>query len=85
MYTYIPWIHKFVMATLGCGISHKDTKYADKCSNRKTKTTQEQYSETTDKYFFQNTVKIAQKKFAIKYIHFTQGPYNKQEKLLHIL
>jgi hypothetical protein len=28
------------MATVGCGISHKDTKQTDKCSNNKTKTTQ---------------------------------------------
>jgi hypothetical protein len=28
------------MATIGCGISHKDTKYTDKCSNNKIKTTQ---------------------------------------------
>jgi hypothetical protein len=36
------------MATKGCGIRHKDTKYTDKCSNDKTKTTQ---NETRDKYF----------------------------------
>jgi hypothetical protein len=23
------------MATIGCGISHKDTKHTDKCSNNK--------------------------------------------------
>jgi hypothetical protein len=49
IHTYIPWIHKFVIA--GCGIRHKDTKHTDKCSNNKTKTTQKQYGETTDKYF----------------------------------
>jgi hypothetical protein len=31
---------------------HKDTKHTDKCRNNKTKTTQKQYDETTDKYFF---------------------------------
>jgi len=40
------------MATTGCGISHKDTKHTDKCRKNKTKTTQTQYDETTDKYFF---------------------------------
>jgi hypothetical protein len=30
------------MAPVGCGISHKDTKYTDKCSNNRTKTTQKQ-------------------------------------------
>jgi hypothetical protein len=42
MYTYsfIPWIPKFVMATIGCGIHHKDTKCTVKCSNNKTETTQ---------------------------------------------
>jgi len=24
IHTYIPWILKFVMATIGCGISHKN-------------------------------------------------------------
>jgi len=37
IYTYIPWIHKFVMVKMECGISHKDTKHTDKCSNDKTK------------------------------------------------
>jgi hypothetical protein len=40
------------MPTNGCGISHKDIKHTDKCSNNKTKTTQKQNDETTDKYFF---------------------------------
>jgi hypothetical protein len=40
------------MATTGCGISHKDTKHRDKCSNNKAKTAQKQYAETTDIYFF---------------------------------
>jgi hypothetical protein len=41
------------MTTIGCGISHKDTKHTDKCSNNKTKTTtQKQNYETTGKYFF---------------------------------
>jgi hypothetical protein len=26
------------MATIGCGISHKDTKHTDKCSSNATKT-----------------------------------------------
>jgi hypothetical protein len=39
------------MATIGCGISHKDTKHTDKCSNNKTKT-QTQKDETTDTAFF---------------------------------
>jgi hypothetical protein len=37
------------MATVGCGISHKNTKRTDKCSNNKTKTTQKQNDEITDK------------------------------------
>jgi hypothetical protein len=40
------------MATTGCGISHKDKKSIDKCSNNKTKTTQKQNDETTGKHFF---------------------------------
>jgi len=41
-HSFIPWIHKFVIATIGCGIIHKYTKHTDKCSNNKTKTTQKQ-------------------------------------------
>jgi hypothetical protein len=40
------------MATVGCGVIHKDTKHTDKCSNNKTKTAQKQNDETTHKYFF---------------------------------
>jgi hypothetical protein len=40
------------MATVGCGISHEDTKLTDKCSSTKTKTTQKQNDETADRYFF---------------------------------
>jgi hypothetical protein len=36
------------MATIGCGISHKDTKRTDKYSN-KTKTAQKQNDEITGK------------------------------------
>jgi hypothetical protein len=49
---YIPLICKFVIATVGCEISHKDTKYTNKCSNNKTKTSQKQNDETTDSYVF---------------------------------
>jgi hypothetical protein len=66
------------MATTGCGISRKDTKHTDKCSNNKTRRTQNENDEITDKYFFQNTLKITQKKFDIKYSHIIQSPYNKQ-------
>jgi hypothetical protein len=41
------------MVRRGYGISHKDTKHTDKCSNNKTKTTQKQNDEATDKYFFE--------------------------------
>jgi hypothetical protein len=58
--TYIPRIHKFVTATIGCGISHKDIKHTDKCQQNKNNT--EKNYETADKYFFlKNTVKIPQK------------------------
>jgi hypothetical protein len=40
------------MATIGCGISHKDTENTDKCRKNKTKITQTQYDKTTDKYLF---------------------------------
>jgi hypothetical protein len=40
------------MATIGCGISHKDTKLPINAVTTKAKTTQKQCDETTDKYFF---------------------------------
>jgi len=49
---HIPWIHKYVIATVGRGINRKDTKHTDKCSNNKTKTTQKPNDETIDIYFF---------------------------------
>jgi hypothetical protein len=49
------------MATIGCGISHKDTKHTDKCSNNRTKTTQT-IQQNHRQILFQNTVKITQKK-----------------------
>jgi hypothetical protein len=48
------------MAMMRCGISQKDIKLTDKCSTNKTKTAQKQNDETTEKCFFQNTVKITQ-------------------------
>jgi hypothetical protein len=39
------------MATLRYGMGHKNTKHTDKCRKNKTKTTQTQYDETTDKNF----------------------------------
>jgi len=30
-HTHIPWILKFVMETIGCGISYKDTLHINKC------------------------------------------------------
>jgi hypothetical protein len=49
------------MATIRCGVSHKDTKHEDKCSNNRTKTTQNQNDETTNtfsKYCKYNTKKV---------------------------
>jgi hypothetical protein len=37
------------MVTMGCGISHKDTKHTDTCSNKTKKQTQKQNDETTEK------------------------------------
>jgi hypothetical protein len=54
IHSFIPWTHEFVMATTGCGISHKDTKYIDKCSKNKLMTPQ--------KNTLQNIVKITQKR-----------------------
>jgi hypothetical protein len=73
------------MATLECGISHKDTKETDKFSNKKTKTTQKKtkkpQTNTFSKYSKDNTKKLDK-----NYTHVIQGPYNKQkEKNLHIL
>jgi len=50
IHPFIPWIRKFVMATVDCEINHKDAKHTGKYSN-KTKT-KKQYNEITDKYFY---------------------------------
>jgi len=63
------------MATIGCGISHKGTKHTDKCSNNKTKTTQN--DETTEKTFSKYCEDNTERKFYIKYTHI-QGPYIKK-------
>jgi hypothetical protein len=54
------------MATIGCGISHKNTKDTDKCSNKTTKP----QANTFSKYCKDNI------KFGIKYTHIVQGTYN---------
>jgi hypothetical protein len=64
------------MATVGCGISHKDTKHAVKRSNNRT--TQEKYDETTDKYFLkycEDNTKV----FDIKYTYIIPGITNSRE------
>jgi hypothetical protein len=61
IHTYIPWIHKFVIATIGCGISHKDTKHTDKCSNNKQRQHRTK-GRNHSQILFQNTVKITQQK-----------------------
>jgi hypothetical protein len=65
IHTHIPWIHKFVMATRGCGIIHKDIKHTDRCSNNKNKNNTEIIRRNYRQIVFQNTVKITQKKFDI--------------------
>jgi hypothetical protein len=73
----ISWIHKFVMATIGCVISHKNTKHMDKCSNNKTEKQRKKMTKpqtnTFSKYCKDNT-----KKFDVRYTHIIQGTYNKQ-------
>jgi hypothetical protein len=49
----------FVIATIGCGISHKDTKRTDKCSNNKRQHRNKTTKTQTDT--FQNTAKITKK------------------------
>jgi hypothetical protein len=46
VYKFIPLICKFVMATIECGISHKDTK----CKINAATTTQKQNNETTNTF-----------------------------------
>jgi len=61
-FTYIPRTHMFVTATIGCGVSHKDTKHTDKCSNNKVKTIQKQKWQNHRQVLFKNTVKMTFKK-----------------------
>jgi hypothetical protein len=73
IHTYIPQIHKFIIATTGCEISHKDTKHTDKFSNNKT--TQKQNDETMDKYVFKSCEdKTNKRAFNIKvYTYYTRS------------
>jgi hypothetical protein len=61
--TQISYIHKFVMATVRYGISCENTKHRDKCSNNKTKQHRNKMAKPQTNTFFQNFVKITQKKF----------------------
>jgi hypothetical protein len=45
------------MATTGCGISHKDTKHTDKCSNNKTNRMTKPQANTFSKYCEDKTKK----------------------------
>jgi hypothetical protein len=60
--TYIPWIHEFAMAKIGCGISHKDAKNTDKYSNNKTENTESKTTKpqanTFSKYCKDNTKEV---------------------------
>jgi hypothetical protein len=57
MHACIPWIHKFVMATIGCGISHEDTKHTDNAATK-----QKQRTKMMKPHIhFQNTANITQK------------------------
>jgi hypothetical protein len=47
------------MPTIGCGISHKDTKHTDKCSNYENSTNKMMKPRTNT---FQNIMEITQKK-----------------------
>jgi hypothetical protein len=73
MHTYVPWIHKFVMATIGCEISHKDTKDTDKCSSNNNKNRNRMTKSQKTKYCKDNTNKIG-----INYTHIIKGPYNRE-------
>jgi len=55
-HTFIPWILKFVMSTVGCGICHKDSNI--KINAKRTK--QKQHRHNTTQY---NTVTLCIKKF----------------------
>jgi hypothetical protein len=47
MHICIPWIHKFVIAKIGCGISHKDTKHTVKSSSSSSSKQQQQQQNKT--------------------------------------
>jgi hypothetical protein len=63
-----PWIHKFVIATIGCGINHDDTKHY--CNNKITTT------QKLTNMFSKNYEDKTKNKFDIKYTYIIQDPYN---------
>jgi len=64
------------MATVGCGISHKDTKHTDKCSNNKTKKNRNKTTKPQTNTFSKYCEDKTQKKFDLKYVNVMLGPYN---------
>jgi hypothetical protein len=73
-------MHVFVIATIGCGISHKDTKNTDKCSNNTKNKTMKPQTNTFSEYCKDNT-KVCQSICILYKVH----TINSRKKLLHIL
>jgi hypothetical protein len=67
------------MATLGCGVSNKDTKHTDKCSNNNKTNQCRNNTVKPQTNIFSKYCKDNKKDFDIKYTQITQGPYNKQQ------
>jgi hypothetical protein len=87
IHAYIPWIHKFVMATTGCGISHKDTKHADKFSNNKKQhrnNTTKPQTDTFSKYCNDNIQKVWHKVYTY-FTRFIKQTAGKKKTFAHIM
>jgi hypothetical protein len=72
--------NKFVMATIGCGVSKRYN--TDKCSSNKTKTQNDETTNTFPYYYEGNA-----KKFGKVYTYYTRSIQQTvgERKLLHIL
>jgi hypothetical protein len=81
-HSFIPWILKFVMATIWCGLSHKDTKLTHKCSNNKTKQNRNNHRQILfSEYCKDNPKKFWQSIHILYKVHTT----NSRKKIAHIM
>jgi len=73
----IPWIYKFVMVRMGCGISHKDANFQINAATTKEKHHRKNMMKSQTN-IFSKYCEGNKKKIDIEYTHVVQVPYSKQ-------